>query len=631
MTIKFYVDIGDDEININGCSLMKSKMFKLSLFVLLLSVTLKPMSLFAMEKDEGGLFAKGNRGFLLGKSKKDKKEKNSNVVAPNVPSVRASPDSSEPEGKSAGEYTSIWDDQQYQGAGSLNLIFSVLSEKTQALDARNLEHFPRMQADIVALLTNSLLSVEEFKMKLASFCFFHMFLKDFTAYALIYGSALPEHPNYLMHYIPVQNMDHHIISSILKKRPIANGLITQGSNSDQGQLVSGIQANSTLQVDFNYYAERIHGKKYYRLYLSGNSRYYCVELSNNHPLFKGYSLTSIMAHAPYPRETPESDILWEWSGFVLKKDGSLFEDDGIVLIPGIGGEDRNTLQAFKYGISLAIGQHRFKGITPARRKDELRLSPYLNLLVDLAGGFDKIKREKLAFLPYPLVDTAEPTPSQMTFLLPYLYDIQQQMLLIEDASHEELNAAIEYAEDIVAEAALAKEGSSRAVFEAQTQADVMVEINEGSPEITIEIDRRATDLDPSYKRPKGKQKWSKAHKVTRNTAIEQIRNDKAKIKMKERISAICKRHLADIDRGHYSAAETKRIRDALLEDLQSKNVITMTGGSVQHGSHAAVEVTANDRSTMLGMVERPQREGFKSGTVKRILNDCMSRVLTLFG
>lgn len=608
---------------------MKNKMFNLSLLMLLLSVIIKTVPLSAMEdKDEGGLFGKKNKGFLLGKSKKDEK---SASAASNVPLMRVPGRSSEFEGKSTGEYTSIWHDQHYKGAGALDLIFSVLREKITALDARNLVHLPRMHADIVELLTNPSLPIEEFKRRLVGFYFFHMFLKDFTTYTLIYGSALAEQPNYLMHHIPVQNMDHHIISAILSKRPIEDGLITQGSNRDQGQLVSGIQGNSALQVDFNYYAERINGEKYYRLYLSGNSKYYCAELLNDHPLFKGYSLTNIMAHAPCAKEIPESDILWEWSGFILKKDGILFEEDGIVLIPGIGGIAKNTLQAFKYGVSHSIGQHRFKGITPARSKDKLGLSPYLNLLVDLAGGFDKVKREKLAFLPYPLVDTAEPTARQMTFLLPYLYEIKQQMLLIEDASHEELNAAIDYAEEIVAEAELAKEGLSKAVLEEQMQAEVQVEINAGLSEIIAEIDLRATDLDPSYKRPKSNQKWNKAHRAARNGAIDQFKKERAKIKTRERIAAICKRHLEGVDRTHYSAAEAKRIRDALLDDLQSKNVIAITGTTVQHGSHAAVEVSANEHSTKLGMVERPQKEGFKGGTVKKILNDCMSRILTLFG
>ncbi|MDP4724775.1 MAG: hypothetical protein NWS47_00560 [Alphaproteobacteria bacterium] len=607
---------------------MKNKLFNVSVLALLLSASVTSTSIVAMDGDG---FESALRARLKNKAAA-KKISAPAAAAPSSTNALLPTQFSGAEDKSARESFCIWDDPQYKGADALNLIFSVLRDNMPLFDARNLEHLPRIQSDIRALLENPTLSVSEYKKRLIGFYFFHMFLKENAGHAVIYGvaSAFANRPNYLMHHIPVQQMDHYIISTILSKKPISNGLVIRGSNRDKGQLISGLQLDSITRVEFNYYAENVDGKKYYRLYLSTNNKYISLDLLDSNPFFKGYNLTDIMAHAPCDKETPQNDIKWEWTGFILKKDGSLLEDDGIVLMGGIGEAGQDTLQAFHYGLSPYVGQHRFKAVTSARIKNQLHTSPYLNLLIDLAGGFDKIKRERLAFIPHPLVDTAEPTVSQVTFLLPYLYEIQQEMLLIEDANHEELDAAIDYAENIIVEAELAKKGITKEVFDQQVQEEVIKEIQEGSPKIIEEIDRIATDLDPSYARPKGKQKWKEKHKATRTASIAKFKSEKATIKMQERTKAICTRYLEDVNKPRYSMSETKRIRDALLNDLQSKGIVRVTGKETQRGSHAAIEVSANDRATKLGPVERSQKEGFGQKALKRIINGWMEEVSALF-
>lgn len=610
---------------------MKNKLFNVSVLALLLSSAVKPMPLFAAEKDVGGLFGKSNRGFLLNESVA-KKISAPAAAAPSSTNAILTTQFSEAEDKSARESFCIWDDPQYKGADALNLIFSVLRDNMPLFDARNLEHLPRIQSDIRALLENPTLSVSEYKKRLIGFYFFHMFLKENNAHAVIYGaaSAFANRPNYLMHHIPVQQMDHYIISTILSKKPISNGLVTPGSDGNKGQLIFDLQFPPTARVEFNYYAENVDGKKYYRLYLSKNNKYSSLDLLDSNQFFKGYNLTDIMAHAPCDKEAPQSDIKWEWTGFILKKDGSLLEDDGIVLMGGIGEAGQDTLQAFHYGLSPYVGQHRFKAVTSARIKNQLHTSPYLNLLIDLAGGFDKIKRERLAFIPHPLVAAAEPTVAQVTLLLPYLYEIQGEVSAIEGAPHEELRAAIDYAENIIVEAELAKEGITKEVFDQQAQEEVMKEIQEGSPKIIEEIDRIATDLDPSYARPKGKQKWKEKNKATRTASIAKFKSEKTTIKMQERTKAICTRYLEDVNKPHYSMSETKKIRDALLNDLQSKGIVRVTGKETQRGSHAAIEVTANDRATKLGLVEHSQKAGFGQKALKRIINGWMEEMSVLF-
>jgi hypothetical protein len=167
-------------------------------------------------------------------------------------------------------------------------------------------------------------------------------------------------------------------------------------------------------------------------------------------------------------------------------------------------------------------------------------------------------------MPYPLVETATPTLAQVTFLLPYLYGIQEEARTEEGSCNEKLSAAIAYAESVIIDAEYAKEGAaSKLEVEQEIQKKVMKEINDADPLILSEIDEKAVALEPEYERPAKKGKWKVKSKQARDQAIHVIKEEKVGSEMARLAREICERHIKSVDKSHYSTSQTTEIRDAL--------------------------------------------------------------------
>lgn len=433
----------------------------------------------------------------------------------------------------------------------------------------------------------------------------------------------------ILPFIAMQIIDHNFMSTIFTAGidPVREGLLAEGSDENQGKIRIE-DSISWFGRDFqkpilHYYKEKVGELDLYRVYSEESKDYGGICYLPTDSFFKGYQITQLKA--AYFRGG-EGKI--QNTGFLLHKDGTLCQQSGIVFIHP---DNQRDMDIFHYHSSPFMGQQTFVTLKQAWEFP----SEEINQLTDLVGGAEKIKQNKLVFLP-DIVSTETPTYHEAVWALPYLYELQRA-----ERQNENLKKVIGCLEDIVVNEKYSEESeTAMCAIEKDIDAQIERELENGSVETRQEIDVRATQKYKAYQRPDpGKKKWNESSKKARNEAIQEIaqerknnrigslsEEEKTRLKKEKILENIRNQYLAKTqDRKHFDSSEVTR----LLEDMRDtveRTGIAITGNTTQNGSHTGTTLSAANASVKVGFAKRPQKGGYQAGTLRTIIEDHIARI-----
>ena len=310
------------------------------------------------------------------------------------------------------------------------------------------------------------------------------------------------------------------------------------------------------------------------------------------------------------------------NGAIFLKDGTLCDRSGIVVIPG---------KPFKH-CYLVLSYYRHpefdqmcleeRAVITRQSVDRLDIGAFIASL----GGFEKIDHEGLGFLE--CLDGDEPSheragfeyphyqqsisPDEAGNLLPYLYLLSEDSEKSSDTLQTE--GVITLLENILADDAKDLMNDDDEKYE-----DGLEEL----PAMVTTESMAATS--PARTTSKGVSKEVDTHsKQLEKLEMESFAKKTRKL---EGIREYFKRKAAELK--HHSLEETQNIL-ARLNTALSHHGIHATGKSRIRGDHLGFEITAEStgNSTLVGLVLRG-KEGFKSGTLKKIIGDHVNKALKL--
>lgn len=442
-----------------------------------------------------------------------------------------------------------------------------------------------------------------------------------------------------------QFLDNLVLSSLFQyTNPLEEGFIKPRSTHEAGSLntITTIWPIKMLPIPkLFYYKENVDNMSLYRIYFEkqslhttdlteGRQSYDGINYLPNPCAFKGYQFTQLHARIEYTLGHNNIAL----SGYILNKDGTLLQQEGVALLARKGG-----FEAYNYGLNPSIGQHAFTTNLPFYRETEIHNSPYMEMLIALAGGIERVKREQLIFIPHSIPTVNEVSiHKDAAFLLPYLYKLKET-----DGRNGSLTKAILLIENILTnqEYEDTKETLMNEI-EQDIEVEIEEEINLGKVHDIEEIDAIARQHYAAYKRPAKKGNWGSESKKARDISKQQLKNkkiqtrlhnlseeEKIRLKKEKALEKIRQRYLDKTrDRRHFNSIEVNDILANMRRSFAEIDVIE-TGEKVTRGSHTGIEMKTADGSVKLGIAKRTQDEGYKAGTVRTIINDHINRILSL--
>lgn len=442
-----------------------------------------------------------------------------------------------------------------------------------------------------------------------------------------------------------QFFDNLILFALFQyTNPLLEGFITENSTSEAGTLntITTIWPTQMLPIPkLLYYKENVDSMSLYRIYFEeqslhtadltdGRQSYDGIQYLPEMCAFKGYQFTQLHARAEYALGSEITAL----SGYILNKNGTLLQQEGVALFA-----KKDGFQAYNYGLNSSIGQHAFTTDLPFYKDSEIYNSPYVEMLIYLAGGIERVKRDQLVFIPHSIPTMNESSIHQdAAFLLPYLYKLEEI-----DGNSEALTKTILLIENILTDQ---EYEDTKETLMTEIEQDIKVEIeqeiNLGKSQDIEEIDERAKQHYAAYKRPAKKKHWGAESKKARDLSKQQLKNERIQTRLhtlseeektrlkKEKALEKIRRHYLDKtrDRRHFNSLEVNDILANMRRSFAEIDVIE-TGEKVTRGSHTGIEIKTADSSIKLGLAKRPQDEGYKAGTVRTIINNHIDRILSL--
>ena len=332
--------------------------------------------------------------------------------------------------------------------------------------------------------------------------------------------------------------------------------------------------------------------------------------------------TNPKGHGTYHCGTPTVK-----NGAIFQKDGKLFEQSGIIIVPK--EPFPHCYLVLDYYKHSEFGQMCLeeRAIITKQSVDMPGITSFINAF----GGFETIDEQGIGFLeclneehPDPTGAGAEFEPSSSTqsisiaqarMLLPYLYLLQDSQSNEVDLT--QTSAAINLLETVLtlepeADDSSVDEEKSEHVLEASTLPVIGAAATVVAPTTSKRtVSRESEVLSKQQSREEKQEEERTAKKLRKLEGIRgYFRKEAAKLK-------------------HYSLTQTQEMLERLYTAL-SPHGIHATGKSRTRGDHHLFEVTseATGHSASVGLVLRG-KEGFQSGTVKKIIDDHMNKAIQL--
>lgn len=314
------------------------------------------------------------------------------------------------------------------------------------------------------------------------------------------------------------------------------------------------------------------------------------------------------------------------NGAIFRKNGTLFERSGIVVIPRKPFNHCYLVLSYYKDYKFDQMCIEERAIITRQSVDRLAIGDFIASM----GGFDKIDTEGLGFLEY--LDGHEAThecsgfesshyqhgisPAQARHLLPYLYLLSDDTGEPSDPSQTE--GVITLLENILADE------DEKDLMDDEEKDDAEDD-NQGMKELAATIKRESVSAIPARTTFKSVSKEVDTHSKQRQEEESLTK----RIRKLEGIREHFKNIAAKLK--HHSLDETQNIL-ARLHAALSHHGIHATGKSRTRGDHFGFEITdeSTGNSTLVGLVLRG-REGFQSGTVKKIIRDHVDKALKLLG
>jgi hypothetical protein len=322
------------------------------------------------------------------------------------------------------------------------------------------------------------------------------------------------------------------------------------------------------------------------------------------------------------------------NGAIFRKDGTLFEKNGIVIVPQ---------KPFRH-CYLVLEYYKNPTFTQMCLEERAVITEQsvdiagIVCFVTAFGGFGTIKEQGIGFIecmdaghPHPTGECADSSSeaqnisiAQARMLLPYLYLLEYSPLG-EAGQEANFKQAINLLENVLAiesgaDDSLGTDASTDHLFDIKEPEHVTV-----SPTPAESAAAAAAFVPTTSKRNTSKEEAPDIQQL-REARLEEERTEKKRQKL-EGIREYFRREAAKLNQ--YSRAQTEEVLERLYAAL-SPHGIHVTGKARTRGDHHLFEVTADTtgHSASVGLVLRG-KEGFQSGTVKKIIDDHVDNALVL--
>lgn len=313
-------------------------------------------------------------------------------------------------------------------------------------------------------------------------------------------------------------------------------------------------------------------------------------------------------------------------GFILDKKSRLIQKPGYVFTKSANGDFSYYLYDFdptmKSMAFYLVGGFGKDYETNPKQTD----ASFLRYLMKSAGGIDRLNKESCVYLPQDEVEQI-PSSVQSAELLPYLYHLRDNSLSSE-VDKSLLDLAIAKVESILLEyhypivGAIVEKNIKEKIDGDFTEALKKTDSTE-----SLLVEQETRKLFPSDTKPKMKV-WKKKRKKVIEKLSEERKKDikqKAKLSILEKIRKIYLTKASE--KKHFSSTDAKEFLGGLAKSFSTVGITR--GESVEtKGSHTGVElVTQEGGSFYLSLARRAQKDGYKNGTIKTIVNDSIDKAI----
>lgn len=428
----------------------------------------------------------------------------------------------------------------------------------------------------------------------------------------------------------IQAMDHQVISTRMKYMLSLDGqrrdefekaFITPGSDLRQGELIikDKYWPNSTRlkKPTLKYYLESTsQGQKIYHLYFAGTDY---IELARQGRTTDTGKLkrTYGMGDLQY-LESVTPYILHE-SCYILDEKGQHISTPGLVLMKGgIFAEDCSVAV---YDCHPFLDQmFLFSKETFTFPSHNEIIDPSHQRIIDQFGGLEILAQQKFIFLP-DLQEQEDISTLDAEFILPYFYYLRQESSLketLEDKgtpdTSDALTQVIQVLEEIIIEA------------EDEIQAP---QISQEKPVLIAFQPPKAKGKNKPISQQKKKSRSAPVVSHKQGKIVDEEGNKR--IAKKKKLENLRLRILKKTeDQKWFNTSEATEILEQLTKGLDTVGIKEM-GEERIRGSHKGIGIIDSEgiTSTTFGIARRPQKEGYRLGTLKSIINQRVEQVSKL--
>lgn len=391
---------------------------------------------------------------------------------------------------------------------------------------------------------------------------------------------------------------------------------------------------------FGYYQDTKAPDKPYRFYLMDNKEYGGVTPVTSESLssYQWGELTMMI-----PKPSPTGGIMMDRTqdGFILDKNGRQLAESGIAVFASTEWAN-GASEAYRYEFDQVLGRMVFR--TTYR--------DYLDEIIEVAGGVEQLRREQLIFIPdseYSLERGWRIKKDDSETLLPFLcalesdsrYRVPSSLLrelinLMNQSLEEErveedalfLKKAVGHilqrpypeAQSFVAEVTSGASAS-------QPQAPIPEEKIEPVKATVVEASSAVGDVTAPDIPPAKKEKV-KTRGVPNSSLKSSVGDDSSALAAESKVDEVEATALAELAKlKHLTPDQVSTILSEMATAL-SADGISLSGKVRGRGSHFSRPIIAEETgaATAMSVVRRPVNQGFRVGTVRKIIKDFSNRV-----
>lgn len=436
----------------------------------------------------------------------------------------------------------------------------------------------------------------------------------------------------------ISKLDDDIVNSILnttKKMDLVSNLInntTNGSFEISSKITEQFLPHWVTNKFYFYQILLPNGESYYRLYTKDN--WMTFRSANDSKQISDYSLGVVPCNDKYDPNNFDSSIR---DAFILDKHGNLIQEEGYFFdmdIPEDSGVYSNSFLGLEDVATLYFLHHYFfdedrKNMVlhemccfneyDLKQKNTENNIPHY--LLERAGGFNKLKKEKALFLSKnSMTQRAFEQDNQFSAgtsssLLPYLYlykefiellkqQINQPLLSLEDKS---VLDTIQEQEEILDKKISRAEDSLFVYYKAEEEKKQVAPL-------PVKHEKKSAQKKPIKKTGVKELIEKKDEAVKSEAALDEALLEKIKNKFRN----IC------YDKTRHSAKETKLILSQLVSELSTHIQNSKTSSAKQTGSHGGEKIVDGEGSLRAyTLANRPQKEGYFNSAVYNMVEQCV--------